>query len=107
MVNVALHVAVQEPGDTDEVAPVGSPEIEYVTGCADPDVNVAVTVLATADPRATLLAPPVATVKSNAAAFETVTETVGEVVVLFDVSRATAVRLCDPFDAVVVFQEIE
>src|SRR6185436_13302167 len=38
--------------------------------------------------------------------FETVTETLEEVVVLFEVSLATAVKVWVPFEAVVVFQVI-
>jgi hypothetical protein len=50
-------------------------------------------VFVTDDPRTTLWAPPVERLKSKADGLETVTATGDEVVVLFDVSLATAVRL--------------
>src|SRR4029453_2926034 len=64
--------------------------------------------LVTDDPRTTLFAPSVDRLKSkDVPPLDTVTATGAEVVVLFDVSLATAVRLCDPFEAVVVFHVTE
>ena len=57
-----------------------------------PEISVAVMALVTDEPRATLFAPPVDTLKSNAA-FATVTPTGVEVRVLFDVSTAIAVSV--------------
>ena len=91
--SVALHVGEHDPGVTDGVAPLGRPDTEYVTDCAVPEASVAVIVFVTDDPRTTLLAPPVERLKSNADGLETVTATGDEVVVLFDVSLATAMRL--------------
>jgi hypothetical protein len=92
-VRVALHVGEHDPGVTDEVAPLGRPDTEKVTDCAVPDASVALIVFVTDEARTTLLAPPVDRLKSNAEGLETVTATGDEVVVLFDVSRATAVRV--------------
>ena len=57
MVRVELQGGLQDAGENDAVAPVGSLDAEKVTGCVVPDIRVAVTVLVTEKPWVTDLSP--------------------------------------------------
>jgi hypothetical protein len=89
------------------VTPEGRPEAENDTAAPVPPVSVAETGLPTDPLRATDRAPPLVRPKLNAAAFATVTAIAAEVVVLFEVSRATADSEWLPFAAVAVSQVTE
>ena len=105
---VALQVGEHEPGVAEAVAPLGRPDTDKLTDFVLPDTSVAVIALVTDAPRTTLLAPSFVRLKSNdELPLDTVIATGEDVVVLLDVSLATAVRLCEPFTTVVVFQVME
>jgi hypothetical protein len=73
-----------------------------------PATSVAVIVLVTDEPRTTVVAPLDARLKSSdPPLLDTVTATEEDVVLLFELSLATAVRVCDPLEVVVVFHVTE
>ena len=69
MVSVEEHVGLQEVGENDAVAPVGSPVAENVTAWVVPLLSEAVAEFVTELPCVTDLAPPFAMEKSKGGAF--------------------------------------
>ena len=106
-VTVVVQPGEQEAGLKLAEVPVGNPEIVNTTGAVAPPDSAASTVLVTDAIRATDRLPPLLSAKLKGTALDTVTATGPVVVVLFDVSLATAVRVCPALVAVVVSQVTE
>ena len=108
MVRVEVQAARQDPGEKEAVAPDGRPEAEKETKVAVPETRVAVTVSDADCPWTAVLPPVLESEKSNVRGeLITVTVTDAEVAWFPAASRATAVRVCKPLLAVVVFQDTE
>jgi len=108
MVRVEVQAGRQGPGEKEAVAPDGRPEAEKETKVAVPETREAVTVSDADCPWTAVLPPALESEKSNVGGeLLTVTVTVAEVAWFPAASRATAVRVCKPLLAVVVFQDTE